>query len=261
MKGWLVLLFTLAASAKGDNVAPVLAQLAYHTPVVLTFAGLKPICTELPDPFGLSAEELVAGLNALRASGKPFNPLVQWYLHDTGVTGKKQVFFVHLGAVARVAATADGQRLLSQAGIDPKLSPEKLAEALFQLSQRPQLKQTPQEFSAMGLFFGIPATQVESYRKSLAEGKAPAKAGKVFDWFSGVQRASPGFVVQPGDSNQAELASLAEKTQAAWEQFFQEVQLRRRDTLLTLATLDEHPFVANLARSLACRKAFESLID
>lgn len=50
-------------------------------PVGLTHASCTdlcrpkaPSCTELPDPFGLGAEELAAGLNGLRAAGEPFNP-------------------------------------------------------------------------------------------------------------------------------------------------------------------------------------------
>ena len=254
-------LYLSAFAFAKDSVSNVMTQLAYHTPVVLTFAGLKPFCTEIPDPFGMSAEDLVAGLNSLRDAGYLSNPEVEWHLHDTGVTGKKHVMFIHLGAVARVAATADGQRFLKAAGIAPNLSPPELVAALFKISLRPQSRQTPDEFSAMGLFYGIPATQVDSYRTSLGQGHSPAKQGSMFNWFSGFKRASPGFVVQPGDSNQDELKRLHQATQSAWEQFFQEVHLRSSDALLALSTLDQHRFLPNMGRAMACKNAWELLRD
>ncbi len=53
-----IALYLSAFAAANNSVRTVMTQLAYHNPVVLTFAGLKPFCTELPDRFGMSAEDL-----------------------------------------------------------------------------------------------------------------------------------------------------------------------------------------------------------
>lgn len=255
------LVFPVCAFAPDEALEAVLAQLGRFTPVALTFAGIKPLTNERSDMYGMGAEELVRALDAARARGRISNPNLGWFVQSMG--DSKQIMFFHRGAIRQLAASPAGRARLAAAGVVTQNSEgpsvDEVLKKLKSFSERPETRRSPAESAALGLFFGIPDTQVSSYLATQAAGKRPFTTGKLFNWFEGESGTYHGFIYQPEDPNQDELKALSARSQAAWEIYFQEVELRKQSPLAAMTTLELHPLNTNFTRGFNCRKRFQEL--